>query len=474
MLPPFRKLCTKAGLALLCVLGYPLLAQEEPVTDPLAELAAIATGMQAAAERLEDLLAIQRLQAVYGYYIDKGYWNEAAALFASSATLEVGVDGVYLGKDRVREMLIRYGNASPAAGPGLPFGVMNRHMQLQPVVSVGADGKSAQARWRNLSLLGNYLKSAWWGDSILENTYRKENGVWKIQSLHLYPNFVAPYQGGWAGLQKVPEDWRSQAARDFPPDAPPSFSYRPYPELSTVPFHCPAPAHREARGSWTTRLAATDDGEGEYADLKQQLLERARELDNLVAERDIENLQAMLGYYIDKGLWDEAMMLFSSESSYEYGQSGVYVGKSRIRAALGLMGPQGLEAGMLNNHAMVQPIISVAADNATAKARWRSHVQLARGGRGIHGGGIYENDYVNEGGVWKIRTLHFYPTFWADYVRGWPEGALPMEGPSQGLPPDLPPTVVYSAQPEVHLVPFHYVHPVTRKAHADRKAGATP
>lgn len=454
---------TYITLALLCLATQPVHAQQQAVPDPLIELAAVATGMQAEAQRLEDLLAIQRLQRAYGYYIDKGYWREAADLFTSSATLEVGVDGVYLGKDRVLEMLIRYGNGSATAGPGLPFGVMNRHMQLQPVITVGTDGSTAQARWRNLSLLGEYLQGAYWGDSVLENTYRKENGVWKIQSLHLYPNFVAPYQGGWATLDEVPEDWRSQASRDFPPDAPPTFSYRPFPELYTAPFHYPAPTERDLRGSWLARLSGIEAGE--HAELKQKLQQHARELDNLAAERDIENLQAMYGYYIDKGLWNEAAALFSGDASYEFGQGGVYVGKSRIRAALELMGPKGLEHGMLNNYSMLQPIITVAEDNATAKARWRSDVQLSRSGMGVWGGGVYENNYVNEGGVWKISKLHYYVTFWADYAKGWTEGTLPMEGPSEVLPPDLPPTEVYGSQPDVYLFPFHYPHPVTHKAH---------
>jgi hypothetical protein len=32
-----------------------------------------------------------------------------------------------------------------------------------------------------------------WRDGIYENTYVREGGVWKIRSLHLYVNFVAPY-----------------------------------------------------------------------------------------------------------------------------------------------------------------------------------------------------------------------------------------------------------------------------------------
>jgi len=89
-------------------------------------------------------------------------------------------------------------------------------------------------------------------------------------------------------------------------------------------------------------------------------------------------------------------------------------------------------------------------------------VQLAEPGQnGIWGVGIYENEYVNEGGVWKIASLHFYPTAFTDYDRGWARSLLPMKGPSALFPPDLPPTVVYRTMPGQYLPPFSYPHPVT-------------
>ncbi len=61
---------------------------------------------------------------------------------------------------------------------------------------------------------------------------------------------------------------------------------------------------------------------------------------------------------------------------------------------------------------MVQPIIHISDDNRTAKARWRSDVLLSRVGTGSWGGGVYENEYVNDNGTWKFSSLHYYVTFW--------------------------------------------------------------
>jgi hypothetical protein len=156
--------------------------------------------------------------------------------------------------------------------------------------------------------------------------------------------------------------------------------------------------------------------------------------------------------------------LFGAQGTYEFGQSGVYIGNAHIQRALSLMGPQGLEEGQLNNYVMVQPIINVSADDRTAKGRWRSDVQLARGGRGRWGGGVYENEYVNEHGTWKFSKLHYYVTFWGDYDAGWAAKPFPVDPPSTSIPPDKPPTVVYQSFPKLQIVPYHYDNPVSGKA----------
>jgi SnoaL-like domain len=176
----------------------------------------------------------------------------------------------------------------------------------------------------------------------------------------------------------------------------------------------------------------------------------------------VENLQATFGYYFDKGLWEDTADLFARDGSFEYGQSGVYIGQERIRRALLLFGPQGLAQGYLNNHMQLQPVIVVAPDGRTATGRWQGMVQLSEpGANGIWGVGIYENEYVKEGGVWKLAKLHFYPTAFTDYDRGWARSLLPMKGPSALFPPDKPPTKVYRTMPGNYIPPFSYKHPVT-------------
>lgn len=206
-----------------------------------------------------------------------------------------------------------------------------------------------------------------------------------------------------------------------------------------------APAPTLAQQSAEARLAA-------YA----ERVERLEDVDQ------IENLQAYFGYFFDKGLWDEAADTFAADSSFEYGQRGVYIGKDRIRRALLLFGPEGLANGYLNNHMMLQPIITVAPDGRTATGRWQGMVQLAEpSANGVWGVGIYENEYVKERGVWKIAKLHFYVTALGEYDAGFMRGAQMMEGPSALFPPDKPPSEVYRSFPAAYIPPFSFDHPVT-------------
>ena len=198
-------------------------------------------------------------------------------------------------------------------------------------------------------------------------------------------------------------------------------------------------------------------------------LEAYRERVARLEDQDaIENLQASFGFYFDKGLWEDAADTFSADGTFEYGQSGVYIGQERISRAMLLLGPEGLGQGYLNNHMMLQAVIIVAEDGRTATGRWQGPVQLAEpGANGVWGVGIYENTYVKEEGVWKIASLHFYPTAFTDYDKGWMNSTLPMKGPSALFPPDRPPTEVYRALPGNHIPPFSYDHPVTGESLKD-------
>jgi hypothetical protein len=429
-----------AAAALSVLVGAPVQAAPKPGTD--AEIARLSLEV----ERLEGARAVRKLQRAFGYYVDRGLWDEAADLFADDGSVEIGQDGVYVGKARIRDYLQKLGGGQP----GLVYGQLNEHVQLQPKVDVSADATTAKARWRDLAMLGHFKKDAAWGDGVYENSYVRENGVWKIKALHLYINFVAPYEEGWARLKPAPADWRTDVAKSFPPDRPPTDKYRPFPEVQLPPFHYANP------------VTGKDAAERDLTSSDPRLAAYARRVQALEDHDAIENLQAAYGYYVDKQMWTEVSGLFAADGTFEYGQMGVYRGPAHIRRGLLLLGAEGPQPGVLTTHMQLQSVIHVAPDGRTAKARWRGMVQLARPGQnGQWGEGIYENDYVKDGGVWKLAKLHFFVDGMTDYDLGWTKSAIPMQGPSAAIPPDGPPTVVYRSYPGVYIPPFDYPHPGT-------------
>ncbi len=209
-----------------------------PSSEEIRELAALESQIAALEQRkslIEDANDIKRLQRAYGYYIDEAQWDEVADLFAEDGTIEIGLDGVYVGKARVREYLYALGGGRH----GLLYGQINEHFQLMPVVTVAPDGRTAKARWRALIMAGTLGENAIWGEGPYENEYVKEDGVWKIKTLHWYQSMVVPYEGGWQPNADV--NGGKWVSSTLPPDRPPSVEYKTWPDVYVPPFHFPNP-----------------------------------------------------------------------------------------------------------------------------------------------------------------------------------------------------------------------------------------
>ncbi len=83
-------------------------------------------------------------------------------------------------------------------------------------------------------------------------------------------------------------------------------------------------------------------------------------------------------------------------------------------------GKLGLAPGGVATRMQLTPVINLSADGRTAKGRWHELAMLGRlGGEARWSGGISENDYVLEGGRWKIARLHLYPMYAGSYDEGW-------------------------------------------------------
>lgn len=200
----------------------------------------------------------------------------------------------------------------------------------------------------------------------------------------------------------------------------------------------------------------------ELESLKTQVAALAKQARNAEDYIAISNLQTAYGYYVDKCMWDETADLFAKDGTLEIGLRGVWIGQDRVRAYLHTL--TDLNYGTLFNHMQLQPKIDIAPDGKTAKGRWRAFEQFGALHRSAQWAeGTYENEYVKDDGVWRIKKLHYYMTFYVDYYKGWDQGGNPAPGPIPNFPPDRPTTDVYKLYPDVYVPPFHYPNPVTGK-----------
>lgn len=436
----------------------PVSAEENaPSSDRFSAVGQRLEAVKARSARVADHNEVENLQRIFGYYFDKMLWDDVADLFAADATLEIADFGVYRGQESIRRFLFSLsgGKAGPIEGR------LFDHMQLQPVVHVAADGKSAKGRWRAFIQTGTFGKSAHWGEGPYENAYIKEDGVWKIQSLHWYQTYFARYEDGWAeGITNAASayDAPNVAAADLPP----SRSYDPYGQVFAPPFHYENPVAGALVD--TPGAASQEPALRSVAELESAIADAEREIARLEAVEEIENLISAYGFYVDKSMHDDVADLFARDGTLEILGRGLFVGPDRIRAYMHNLGPGGAVEGGLFNHMVFQPVIHVAEDGQTAKARYRLFVMFGRYERASQwGAGVYENDFVKEDGVWKFKKLHAFQTFYTNYHEGWGKMSSPLFAVFDRFPPDAPPTVQYDPYPAAFVPPFHYKNPVSGK-----------
>jgi hypothetical protein len=423
-----------------------------PSIPATRDLEARIAALEARKTLLEDTNAVKRLQRAYGYYLDRGLWDEAANLFAADATLEVGLDGVYVGQRRVREYLRAVGGGRTGLAPGQLY----ENMQLMPYVTVAADGRTAKATWRDVILSGQLGNRATWGEGPYVNEYVKDHGVWKIKSLHWYQTLVVPYHGGWA--KNVDVNGGKYVSDQLPPDRPPTEQYRTWPGGYLPPFTFDQPSSENAPVS----ERATADHNSSLQDLARRVAVLRQDVQLLRDQDDIENLQRIYGYYVDKAMWTQAADLFADEGEYEIDGRGTFVGKKRVLSYLRGIGTEFPQAGRLYDQMQVQPIVHVAPDGKSARGRWRIFSQAAQAGKFQEWGvGIAENEYVKDHGVWKIRKVHYFPTMYTPFEDGWGKTVRMTSSLEPSLSPDRTAASARQSIDGISVPPFHYPNPVT-------------
>jgi len=221
------------------------------------------------------------------------------------------------------------------------------------------------------------------------------------------------------------------------------------------------------------------------AQLETQLAALTQEMTLLRDVQAIRTLHHTYGYCMDKWLFKEIVDLFAEDCELRF-LNGIWRGKAGARRLYSWTeGAYGPRDGMLSEHVIAQDIVHVAPDRSRAWGRFRAFLQMGAHERyredfppafrdSFWEGGVHENEYVLEDGVWKIALFNYRLTFQAPYEGGW--GCSPDEPimitPWQGTYPDVPngPDELREqpAQwPRAAFMPFHYPHPATGKPMAE-------
>ena len=374
--------------------------------------------------KAQALRDIKRLQYSYAHYAESGLWLDLGDLFATDGVAHYA-QGDFRGPESLRKFYLQELGRGQL---GLAEGRIYPHIMIQPVVTVAEDGKTARGRWHVIAMLGSYGASASWAGVVYENRYVFEDGVWKISEL----SYNSQYSG----------------------------RYSP-PGLSVSKWNLPHHFTPQSAGAPVRNDANAAAGSMNFQGLQQRWVELARRAQQLQDETDVLNLQHNYGYYFDQKMWGEVANLFAGDGTMELGQRGVYAGRDRIRRALNTIGGERLGNDEVHDHFQLATVVHIAPDGRTARARGIELSVTGEGKRAQWEEGIFENGYVRQDGVWKIRSVHYYPRVITDYELGWAKDAKPAAKPSAVFPPDRPPTEEYGIYPKMYYPRFHYTNPVT-------------
>jgi hypothetical protein len=375
-------------------------------------------------DRAESMRAVKNLQRTYAQYSQFGLWQEMADLFAE--------DGVFIFDDeqvRGRSAIAEYLTEHEGGGrQGLAPGAVHTQIIDHPVANLSLDGESAKGRWYGFFLLSDGDGNASIQGGVFENEYVREDGKWKIGVYRFYPQYAGPYETGW-------KNWKGR-------------------DLAILPYHftpdetgVPIPA----------ALGAAPRSEASLEELEERLAV-------MLDEGLVRNLQAAYGYYVNRRMWDDVTDLFADDGVYEFGGNGVYAGSAGIRRAHERMGPAGLTDGVLNDRLQFDTVVQLAPGRREAQVRGIEMGMLGdvATGEAFWEVSVFDNRFVKEDGLWKVREMRVFPIFRSTYAEGWGKSRI-VEKLTGALSPDRPLPAEDTGEQDRLVPAFVAAHPVTGK-----------
>ena len=159
---------------------------------------------------------------------------------------------------------------------------------------------------------------------------------------------------------------------------------------------------------------------------EQSLDALARDVSRTEGVRAVLNLQRSYAQYAQFGMWNEAGALFAPDATFTFDGLVMPAQTAKGPTAIATFlrtryggGKEGLSADGLSSMFIENPLVNLTPDGSAAKARWDALIFHGHDGNARIEGGIVENDYALNGGVWKITAARYFPQFDGPYDEGW-------------------------------------------------------
>jgi len=405
-----------------------------PPVGPAPKTSATLANLEQRVEALNAEDLARNLQNAYGYYIDRKMWDDVTDLFTSDGVLEIAGTGVYNGPANIRRALDRDGPA------GLTDGQLNDHPLFDTMIDIAPDGMEARVRGLDFGMLGDFKSaSAYWSVSVFSNRFVKQDGVWKIREMRIFPLLKTEYSQGWG---------KSGVARERLAPV-----FLPHPVTGKQASY-PAGVKVVAKDRLLPALHGTAKAASGSTDAR--LVEAERKLAVSKAYDGAENITSAYTHYIDDGQWTSVGAIFAEHGAKHVPFNGYYVGPERIAHRPGAKpAVNSTNPGRGGWHWLMQPVIHVASDGRSAKMRTRLfHPGTGfNSGGGLEGGMYPNNQAVLEKGAWKLWALTIdEPYFSSQFPYGWSRTAPPRQPPAAAARPagtPAPPTGAELYPPDI-------------------------
>jgi hypothetical protein len=393
---------------------------------------------------MNDQDKVRNLQNIYGYYVDRKMWDDVTDLFTSDGVLEIAGIGVYEAAKGIRRALERDGPS------GLKSGQVNDHLQFHTVITMDPGGQEATARGLDFGMLTPKLGEAYWSESVFINRFVKQDGIWRISEMRIFPKMKADYYQGW-GKSAIDDPVPGGAsAPDKPSPASESLKGGGAIPAFTAPNISTGRAISYPSGTRIVgagRRAGSPPAEQPVmsnAVIPLRVAEARRKLNVSKGYDAVENISSTFGYYLDDFLWDEFVENMARDGTRPQGR-GFYVGRDHIYRAmmqshLAPWSPTNPRDG-IRLHTRIQPVIDITPDATSAKIRTRMFLYFANSQQpGAWNSGMYPNDTaVLEDGAWKMKVGGVIDeTYFSSqgYKQGWAKPNPAGRGRSAGPAPD--------------------------------------